>query len=99
MGTDTGVGPHGTNAEEMQRMVEAGMSPMQVIVATTRSAADCARVGHLTGTLEVGKRADVLGVAGDPLADIGILQSKERLALIMRDGQVFKSSQRSAVSA
>jgi hypothetical protein len=38
-------------------------------------------------------------VDGDPLADIGVLQRKERLALIMRDGQVFKSSQRSAVSA
>jgi imidazolonepropionase-like amidohydrolase len=64
---------------------------MQVIEATTRIAADCARVGHLTGTLEVGKRADVLGVDGDPLADITVLQIKERLALIMRDGHVFRS--------
>ena len=39
MGTDTGVGPHGSNAEELQRMVEAGMTPMQAIVATTKSAA------------------------------------------------------------
>jgi imidazolonepropionase-like amidohydrolase len=99
MGTDTGVGPHGTNAEELQRMVEAGMSPMQVIVATTRTAAECSRIGHLTGTLEVGKRADVLGVDGDPLADMAVLQHKDRLALIMRDGQVFKSSQQSAVGA
>jgi imidazolonepropionase-like amidohydrolase len=99
MGTDTGVGPHGTNAEELQRMVEAGMSPMQVIVATTRTAAECSRIGHLTGTLEVGKRADVLGVDGDPLADMAVLQHKDRLALIMRDGQVFKSSQQSAVDA
>jgi imidazolonepropionase-like amidohydrolase len=91
MGTDTGVGPHGTNAEELQRMVECGMTPMQAIVATTRTAAECMRIAHLTGTLEVGKRADVLGVDGDPLADISLLQDKARLALIMRDGTTFKS--------
>src|SRR5918911_1275964 len=91
MGTDTGVGPHGSNAEELERMVEAGMTPMQAIVATTRSAAECARIAHLTGTLEVGKRADLLGLDGDPLADIRVLQNKDRLALIMRDGQPFKT--------
>jgi imidazolonepropionase-like amidohydrolase len=91
MGTDTGVGPHGTNAEELERMVEAGMTPMQAIVATTRSAAECARISHLTGTLEVGKKADVLGVDGDPIGDIRVLQDKGRLSLIVRDGHVFKN--------
>jgi imidazolonepropionase-like amidohydrolase len=91
MGTDTGVGPHGTNAEELERMVEGGMTPMQAIVATTKTAAECMRIAHLTGTLEVGKRADVLGVDGDPLADIGVLQDKSKLALIVRDGASFKS--------
>jgi imidazolonepropionase-like amidohydrolase len=91
MGTDTGVGPHGTNAEELERMVDGGMSTMQAIVATTRTAAECVRLSHLTGTLEVGKRADLLGVDGDPLADIAVLQNKDRLALIVRDGRAFKS--------
>jgi imidazolonepropionase-like amidohydrolase len=91
MGTDTGVGPHGTNAEELERMVEGGMTPMQAIVATTRSAAECARIAHLTGTLEVGKRADILGVDGDPLSDIGVLQNKVQLAVIIRDGKTFKA--------
>ena len=91
MGTDTGVGPHGSNAEELERMVEGGMTPMQAIVATTRSAAECARIAHLTGTLEVGKRADVLGVDGQPLDDIRVLQNKDKLALIMRDGRAYKS--------
>jgi imidazolonepropionase-like amidohydrolase len=91
MGTDTGVGPHGTNAEELERMVEGGMTPMQAIVATTKWAAECARIAHLTGTLEVGKRADLLGVDGDPLARIGVLQDKDKLALIVRDGQVWKT--------
>src|SRR5690242_15938120 len=87
MGTDTGVGPHGSNAEELERMVEGGMTPMQAIVPTTKSAAECARIAHLTGTLEVGKRADVLGIDGDPLADIRVLQNKDKLALIVRDGK------------
>jgi imidazolonepropionase-like amidohydrolase len=91
MGTDTGVGPHGSNAEELQRMVEGGMTPMQAIVATTKSAAECARIAHLTGTLEVGKRADLLGVDGDPLADIALLQKKEQLKLIVRDGRTYKA--------
>lgn len=92
MGTDTGVGPHGTNAEELERMVEGGMTPMQAIVATTRSAAECARIAQLTGTLEVGKRADVLGVTGDPLSDIRVLQDKAKLALIIKDGKAFKNT-------
>jgi imidazolonepropionase-like amidohydrolase len=92
MGTDTGVGPHGTNAEELERMVAGGMTPMQAIVATTRTAAECSRLSHLTGTLEVGKRADLLGVDGDPLANINVLQHKDRLAVIVRDGRAFKNA-------
>ena len=94
LGTDTGVGPHGSNAEELQRMVEGGMTPMQAIVATTKTAAECMRVAHLTGTLGVGKRADILGVDGDPLADISVLQDKSKLALIVRDGATFKAISR-----
>jgi len=93
MGTDTGVGPHGSNAEELQCMVEGGMTPMQAIVATTKSAAECTRISHLTGTLVAGKRADLLAVDGDPLADIRILQDAARLKLIMRDGRTFKALQ------
>lgn len=92
MGTDTGVGPHGTNAEELERMIEGGvMTPMQAIVSSTRVAAECCRVDHLTGTLEVGKRADILGVDGNPLDDIRLLQDKARLPLIVADGRTFKS--------
>ena len=99
MGTDTGVGPHGTNAEELALMVEAGMTPMQAIVATTRTAAECCTIGNLTGTLEPGKRADLLVVDGDPLADIAILQDTEKLPVIMKDGQVFKDRLRERVPA
>lgn len=90
MGTDTGVGPHGTNAEEIALMVENGMTPMQAIVATTRTAAECARVGHLVGTIEPGKRADLIAVRGDPLADVGLFKDPGSVAFVMKDGVVHK---------
>jgi len=90
MGTDMGVGPHGPNAEELALMVEHGMTPMQAIVATTANAAACARVDKTTGTIEAGKRADIIAVDGDPLGDIAILQDAARLKLILKDGQAHK---------
>src|SRR5207248_9241473 len=59
MGTDSGVGPHGHNAEELERMVECGMTPMQAIVATTRTASECVHIQRDVGTIEAGKLADL----------------------------------------
>ena len=92
MGTDTGVGPHGTNAEEIALMVENGLTPMQAIVATTKTAAECARVDKLVGTLEPGKRADLIGVRGDPLANIALFKEQSCVAFVMKDGAVHKRS-------
>ena len=91
MGTDTGVGVHGTNAGELQLMVNGGMTPMAVLVAVTKTAAECACLGHLVGTIEVGKRADIIAVNGDPLAGISLLERKDAFKLIVKDGQVFKN--------
>ena len=92
MGTDSGVGHHGSNAEELALMVEAGMTPMQAIVATTKTASECIHMASDVGTIEPGKYADVLVVDGDPLADITVLQDKARLALIMQGGRVHKNA-------
>jgi len=67
---------------------------MQAIVATTKTAAECARFDNITGSLVPGKRADILAVDGDPLADIAVLQQSARLALIMKDGYAFKGCAR-----
>jgi imidazolonepropionase-like amidohydrolase len=101
MGTDSGVGEHGYNAEELERMVECGMTPMQAIVATTKTASECIHMAAEIGTLEAGKLADLLVVDGDPLADIRVLQDKERLSLIMQGGRVHKDAlqARAAVGA
>lgn len=92
MGTDSGVGPHGSNAEELERMVEGGLTPMQAIVATTKTASECIHMEREIGTLEPGKLADLLVVDGDPLADIRVLQDKDRLALIMQGGRAHKNT-------
>ena len=92
MGTDSGVGHHGTNAEELERMVEGGLTPMQAVVASTKTAGECVHMEKEIGTLEPGKLADVLVVDSDPLADVRVLQDKERLALIMQGGRAHKNT-------
>ncbi|HEY2506308.1 MAG TPA: amidohydrolase family protein [Streptosporangiaceae bacterium] len=66
MGTDTGVGPHGSNLDELPLMAAGGMTPAQVLTATTSSAAELLGVAEDTGTIVPGKRADILVLAGDP---------------------------------
>lgn len=92
MGTDSGVGPHGRNAEELERMVECGMTTMQAIVATTKTASECICTQKDAGTLEPGKLADLLILDGDPLADIKLLQDTTKLTLIMQGGRVHKNA-------
>ncbi|MBI2887286.1 MAG: amidohydrolase family protein [Chloroflexi bacterium] len=89
MGTDAGGWVHAQNMTELACFVEAGMSPMDAIVASTKTAAACIGLGQDLGTLEPGKWADLLVVDGDPLADISILQQKERLLLVMKGGQAY----------
>jgi imidazolonepropionase-like amidohydrolase len=67
MGTDSGVTPHGQNLRELEQMVACGMSPLQALVATTRTAAELLGVEDDRGTLEAGKRADLVVVEGDPM--------------------------------
>jgi imidazolonepropionase-like amidohydrolase len=66
MGTDTGVGPHGSNLDELPLMATGGLTPAQVLTATTSSAAELLQVADDTGTLTPGKRADIVVLAGDP---------------------------------
>jgi imidazolonepropionase-like amidohydrolase len=91
MGTDAGVGEHGTNAEELEYLVQIGMSPMEAIVASTRTAAECVHMADAVGTLEPGKWADLLIVAGDPLADIRVLQDRDRLVMVVQGGRVHRA--------
>jgi len=84
-GTDSGVSPHGVNAEEFGLMVDHGMSPRAALQAATLNAATLLGIDGETGTLEVGKTADVVAVAGDPFADI---HSTEHVVLVMKGGAI-----------
>ncbi len=86
-GTDVGVGAHGTNALEFVYMAGAGMSPTECIVAATVNAADLCGLGDQIGTIEPGKRADIVAVVGDPLGDVSVLQN---IDFVMKDGRVFR---------
>jgi len=81
----------GENLVELEYMVKwLGMPEMDAIVAATSRAAECIERPEL-GALAPGKRADVLAVDGDPLADIAVLQDRKRLHLILKDGWAYKN--------
>ncbi len=86
-GTDSGISIHGTNAEEAVLMVEAGMSPMDVIVSATINAADLIDMSESIGTIEDGKFADIIAVSRSPLDDIEELLDVD---FVMKGGKVYK---------
>jgi imidazolonepropionase-like amidohydrolase len=72
MGTDAGVGAHGTNLEEVELMVGAGLSSLEALHATTASAAELLDVAEDRGTIRPGQRADLVVVDGSPEDVAGI---------------------------
>jgi imidazolonepropionase-like amidohydrolase len=96
MGTDAGVVPHGTNLEELQLMAEGGMSPDDVLVATTRIAAELMGLDGELGTVEPGKRADLVVVSGDPF-DFGDLAG--RIERVYQDGRLVVEATPEPVAA
>jgi imidazolonepropionase-like amidohydrolase len=99
LGTDAGVGDHGTNGGEFALMVEHGMTPMQAILAGTAVPSRLLGLADTLGTLEQGKLADLVAVRGDPLADIGILADLERIRLVVKGGDVVRDRRESRVTA
>lgn len=98
-GTDGGAPghPHGSLAEELRLMVGLGATPMQAIRFGTAASADLLGVAADVGTIEPGKRADLLAVNGDPTQDISRLRD---VRLVVRDGAVaWSHSQFEAVAA
>jgi imidazolonepropionase-like amidohydrolase len=86
-GTDEGIAPHGQNAREFALMVKAGMAPMDAILAATGNAADLIGAKQDIGSVQAGRFADIVAVAGDPLTDITQL---ERVQFVMKGGEVYK---------
>ncbi|MEX0275040.1 MAG: amidohydrolase family protein [Flavobacteriaceae bacterium] len=89
MGTDSGVMGHGKNMEELRLMCEVGMSPMESIVASTKTAAECLGIVDRTGTLEIGKQADMLVLDANPLEKISSLGRDGNMAHILQKGTLI----------
>jgi len=88
-GTDAGVSLHGRNADEFELMVAHGMTPATAIQAATVNAAELLGLRDEVGSLEPGKRADLIAVSGDPLKDVTVLK---RVEFVMKDGRVEKDA-------
>lgn len=88
MGTDAGVYPHGDNLKQLARMVQFGMSPMQALQAASINGATMLHQQENIGSLQAGRYADIIAVAGNPLEDISIL---EQVAFVMKGGVVHKT--------
>ena len=87
-GTDAGVYPNGYNARQFATMVKWGMTPMQAIQAATANASEALGRTADVGAIAVGRYGDLIAVAGDPLADVTLLQS---VAFVMKGGEVAKT--------
>ena len=90
-GTDEGGWEHGNNAHEILCLVEAGMTPMQAIVAATGHAAQCIGLDKEIGTIEAGKNADLVLVDGDPSRDVSVLERGKGVKLVMKGGDICKN--------
>ena len=86
-GTDSGVSRHGDNAQEFALMVRNGMNPAAAIRSATVNAATLLGRQDRIGTIEPGKDADIIAVAGDPIANVREL---ENVRFVMRHGRVHK---------
>ena len=87
-GTDAGVYPNGDNARQFATMVQWGMTPLQAIQAATVTAGEALGRSADVGAIAVGRYGDLVGVAGDPLADVKVLQS---VAFVMKGGEIVKA--------
>jgi imidazolonepropionase-like amidohydrolase len=88
-GTDSGVSNHGDNALEFQYMTEAGMPPIEAILSATRGGADLIGASDRIGSLQKGRFADLVAVAGNPLTDITEMR---RVTFVMKGGVIYKGA-------
>jgi imidazolonepropionase-like amidohydrolase len=89
MGTDCPVSPHGTNLREIQLMADNGLGPARALHAATLSAAELLRMDNELGSIEPGKRADVVAITGDPF---DLTDYADRVEQVWKDGVQVKSA-------
>ena len=95
-GTDAAVFPHGQNAKEFALMTGLGMTPIDALRTATSNDAELLGIAQKAGTLEKGKLADIIGMPGDPTADI---TATERVSFVMKEGKIIRNGARAPQSA
>lgn len=88
-GTDAGVSKHGNNVRELELYVEHGLTPEEAIVTATVNAAALIGMEDELGTVEPGRIADLIAVAGDPLTDISALRN---VRVVIQGGRVVRNA-------
>ena len=89
VGTDAGVIPHGENARELERYASIGLDAPAALRAATVWAASAVGMSGQIGALSSGRLADVIGVEGNPLEDLRLLQN---VRFVMKEGRIIKSA-------
>jgi imidazolonepropionase-like amidohydrolase len=86
-GTDAGVFPHGQNGRQFAVMVRYGATPLQAIQSATVNAAEALGQAGQVGVVAPGAWGDMVGVVGDPLADVTLLEAP---VFVMKGGETVK---------
>ena len=87
VGSDVGPFPHGTQARELELMVQYGMKPLEVLQADLLNGARLLDWDHDLGALKPGYNADIIAVPGNPLDDIRVL---EHVSFVMKGGVIYR---------
>lgn len=86
-GSDVGVFTHGDNAREIEMLVDYGMTPVQALQSATSTAARVLRLDDRLGSIEPGRYADMIAVAGDPVSDIHAIR---QVRMVMKGGGIVR---------
>jgi len=78
----------GDNAVEMEYLTRCGLSPMEALMAATKICAEALGLEDQIGTVESGKLADILVINGNPLEDIKLLQNRDKIRMVIKNGEI-----------
>jgi imidazolonepropionase-like amidohydrolase len=85
---------HGQQAKELEFLVENGFTEMEALIASTKTASEALGLASLIGTVEQGQLGDLLITNSNPLRDIRVLQNREEIYGVVKEGQLFSKQTR-----